>query len=428
MPIEEKSSGCYHVHNTTTKKCLSKEKAKKQLAAIEINKNKQESRIAYRGHIYEVSDETSKYYLCDLLANKTLKFIMSFSTLLFRSNEINDPREDVSKEEFSNIFKVNGRQKNQYDYLKKSPYDKYKVTNENYGTFYYIPLQDIFNKEVINKLKKIKADDPYLVNQVPSILKIIGNVRLKLVGGSRNDKGFFCLDFPSIPNVNTKCDGAAIDKHGILYVPFLDPSTNKPLPLTRYYSDLQNSLIHEFRHLYDLIVDNVDISYDEKSEESLSNNKYKNYLMRPTERNAHFETMAADIEKYIVRRIKDVNRLYNTTIKPDEKYGPRQSIKEDPWDHNEYVEQRNYLIDLMTNANSFLHFIDDHYDIIFPDNSSRNFYQLSKIEPEIKKELVKKIVDIFNDMKLKYKNILPVKKYSKHTSNYVDEELKNGNK
>lgn len=43
MPIENKGNGCYHVHNTTTKKCLSKKKAQKQLAAIEIAKHLHES-------------------------------------------------------------------------------------------------------------------------------------------------------------------------------------------------------------------------------------------------------------------------------------------------------------------------------------------------------------------------------------------------
>jgi 8-oxo-dGTP pyrophosphatase MutT (NUDIX family) len=43
MPVENKGDGCYHVHNTTTKKCLSKKKANKQLAAIEIAKHMHEA-------------------------------------------------------------------------------------------------------------------------------------------------------------------------------------------------------------------------------------------------------------------------------------------------------------------------------------------------------------------------------------------------
>ena len=54
MPVEKKSKGCYHVHNTTTKKCLSKKKAQAQLRAIEANKHAHfESRILYKGYIYE---------------------------------------------------------------------------------------------------------------------------------------------------------------------------------------------------------------------------------------------------------------------------------------------------------------------------------------------------------------------------------------
>lgn len=60
MPVEKRKNGCYHVHNTTTKKCLSKEKAKKQLAAIEIAKHMHESNeIIYNGHYYKPLIESS---------------------------------------------------------------------------------------------------------------------------------------------------------------------------------------------------------------------------------------------------------------------------------------------------------------------------------------------------------------------------------
>lgn len=43
MPVENKGNGCYHVHNTTTKKCMSKKNAQKQLIAIEIAKHLHEA-------------------------------------------------------------------------------------------------------------------------------------------------------------------------------------------------------------------------------------------------------------------------------------------------------------------------------------------------------------------------------------------------
>ena len=60
MPVEKKKNGCYHVHNTTTKKCLDKKTANKQLAAIEINKHLHESKIIVGEFIYEAIGEVVK--------------------------------------------------------------------------------------------------------------------------------------------------------------------------------------------------------------------------------------------------------------------------------------------------------------------------------------------------------------------------------
>jgi hypothetical protein len=367
-----------------------------------------------------VSEETSKYYLCDLLASKTFDFIMSFSDLLFKSNEVNSPRNSLDKKDFKEFFKVGERQEKQFDYLKNDPYSRYKYSDDEYGTYYYIPLQTIFSKDIINKLKNIKSEDPYMVNQVPSILKIMGIVRLKLIGGSKNKNGFLCLDAPVLPEVDRKCSGAAINANNVLYVPFLDVQTHSPLPLSRYHTQLSKSIIHEFRHLFDNIIDKMNIGYSEKK----GGDDYSDYLGRPTERNAHFETMAKEIEKFLTNKIREVNKAYTEISKTNNRYSDRDPIKEDPWDYNSYVEQRNKLIDITSSTKSFLSYLNEFYYMVFLDKSSSNFWNFAKDNPEARQELIKRITDVFVDFKAKYKNVLPVKKYEKKTSIYVDEKTK----
>ncbi|MCK9429046.1 MAG: hypothetical protein M0R17_03425 [Candidatus Omnitrophica bacterium] len=59
MPVyKRKNSNCYKVHNTTTKKCLTKKQATKQLQAIEANKHRHAfEAIAYNGFLYLVDND-----------------------------------------------------------------------------------------------------------------------------------------------------------------------------------------------------------------------------------------------------------------------------------------------------------------------------------------------------------------------------------
>lgn len=57
MPVEKvPGRNCYKVHNTTTKKCLTRDAATNQLRAIEANKHRHES-IYYKGFLYEAESE-----------------------------------------------------------------------------------------------------------------------------------------------------------------------------------------------------------------------------------------------------------------------------------------------------------------------------------------------------------------------------------
>lgn len=388
---------------------------------MSIKKDKNDNyQLIFNGFVYEASDETNKYYLCDVLSDKIFKFLMSFSNLLFKSKEVNFRDRGLKKDDFIEFFKVNKRQEKQYEYLKTGPYSKYVYQDRDYGVYYYIPLKDIFPKDISKRLKEIKSKDPYMAGQVPALLRIINGSNLKLIGGSKNDKGFLCLDAPALPEVKYKCSGAAINVNNDLLVPFLDVKNNYPVSITRYSSQISKSIIHEIRHLYDGIIGKLDMSENLPQE----GDTYEDYLMKPSERNAHFETMAKEIEKYIVYRIKDVNKLYNSVIRPDEKYGPRERIKEDPYDYNQYVEQRNYLIDLLTSRNSFLKFLEEHYINVFSDMSSYNFYVASKKNDKNYNELIGKISEIVDDLLAKYKNVIPTKKYEKVMSRYYDEENK----
>ena len=125
MPVEQKKNGCYHVDNTTTKKCLDKKTADKQLAAIEINKNLHESKIVFKGFVYEAVYEEVGAVANDDPTNEELHEYLNAIAKQYEADEVNV---EGAIYWFASDYH-SGQNSNLYSVLSTSPYHPSRMAN-----------------------------------------------------------------------------------------------------------------------------------------------------------------------------------------------------------------------------------------------------------------------------------------------------------
>ena len=215
--------------------------------------------------------------------------------------------------------------------------------------------------------------------------------------------GEFC--YPAFCFAGKKARGQYSFTYNNIYVPFFEKSKYESfeeklimlrvLPINK--PQLVSILIHELTHALDNM--NNSSIYSEKEGE-------KEYRHREYEQTAFTAQIANDLEISLRKELVNLKKLRDDL---------RKELGKDYWfEYNQYVSQNNFLYDLYKNEDSFVNGLlknkKPNGDLIF-DIWTALFPLISHItnDSKFKEDMIKKIKPWFDDLKNRYKNVIPSK-------------------
>ena len=195
MPVEKKKNGCYHVHNTTTKKCLDKKTANKQLAAIEISKHMHESNIVLNGFIYEAMYEEIGAVANDDPTSEELHDYLNSIAKQYEADEVNI---EGAIYWFANDYH-SGQDSNLYSTLSTSPYHPSRMANgiENEDEITQMLYEDLVSKFTNNSLEDKLNENIEDVDIEPKLIDMYADDEdgtfLSSINAAEDNEGTFTI-------------------------------------------------------------------------------------------------------------------------------------------------------------------------------------------------------------------------------------------
>lgn len=227
---------------------------------------------------------------------------------------------------------------------------------------------------------------------------------LDLVTARTNSSEQYC-----IAEVTDECILARV-AHGhngsyTIIIPFFTDSDEVDVVSLNWsnISKLMSTLEHELSHAFDTMMED---SLKVVIGENHTNNEKEEYFSRNTEVRAYLQQMFSQLENYtknMLRTVSDTKEVLYNDVKSNKKI--------DPDIYESYAKANNILYYMYYNKGSFIRIATNKLEIYSEDKTLLDFIANAKNNPEVMKVIGESLGNYYDDLKSRYANVLPTKKY-----------------
>lgn len=228
---------------------------------------------------------------------------------------------------------------------------------------------------------------------------------LELDTANENKSGKYCLIDPDTHKCNLAVTRRGYNGSYIIMLPFFisDEEMGVVSINSSNISEYMSILEHELSHAFD---DMIEDTLKEIIGKNYANDEDEEYYSKDTEIRAYLQQMFSHLESYTKELLNTISSLKEGLYSD-----VRNNKKLDPDIYKYYADNNNVLYGMYSNKDSFIRIAINKLALYDDFPAILEFLKNAKNNPEVMKIVKSKLSEYYDDLKNRYKNVLPTKRY-----------------